>query len=335
MTVVKHVDLEVYQQNLRTINDVVKPARVMAVVKADAYGHGLIECAKAAERTGIDILGVLDVETGLKLRKAGIEAPVFAWLHSPNTNFALAVRAGIELSVASIPELEAIAAVPGTAKVHLKIDTGLSRNGCRPENWIELVTRAKALEKIGEIEFAAVWSHLAGASRADDLASIEVFETAVAGARSLGFTGYLHIASSPAAFSIPESRYDLVRIGVSAFGTSPIEGVEAKTLGLFSPMTLSAEIIQPGIISIGFLHGFFSSLEGKASVLVNGKKFRVLKVGPLASAIEPGDYEVGDLVTVFGDEPGAASAEEICELAGTVTDELFTGLKVNSTIHSV
>ncbi len=335
LTVTKHIDLGAYRDNLKHIGSQMSPAKIMAVIKADAYGHGLIEVAKAATEAGIEFLGVLDIETGLSLRKAGVETPAFAWLHSPNSDFASAILAGIELSAGSISELELIAKAPGRAQVHLKIDTGLSRNGCRPELWEQFVTRAIELQRGGEIDVVAVWSHLSGTSTADDQKAIDLFEVALKQASKLGFSGYRHIASSPAAFALETSRYDLVRIGVSAFGTSPIAGRKASELGLKTPMKLTAEVISDGVISIGFLHGYLSQLTGQAEVEIGGKLYKILKVGPLASTVESGDYEPGDSVLVFGSEiEMAPTAEELCELVGTVTDELFTGLKSNLTTYS-
>jgi alanine racemase len=335
MTVTKHVDLNVYRTNLKNIAKTMAPARVMAVIKADGYGHGLIETAKAAADAGINFLGVLDIETGLALRKAGIDTPAFAWLNSIQSDFSSAVFAGIELSAGSLPELEAIASASGRAQVHLKVDTGLSRNGCRLELWSTFVKRAMELQSKGEIDVVAVWSHLSGTSTTDDETALQVFEKAISEAKQLGFQGYRHIASSPAAFALPQSRYDLVRIGVSAFGTSPIDGQSASSLDLASPMTVTAEVLSPGVISIGFLHGYFSNLAGLSKVLIGDKLYLVEKIGPLASQIELGSYVIGDSVTVFGDDSSKApSAEELCELIGTVTDELFTGLKTNLTTYS-
>jgi alanine racemase len=275
LTVTKHIDLSIYRENLRQIVGVMSPSRVMAVIKADGYGHGLVETAKAATDAGIDFLGVLDIETGLTLRKAGIETPAFAWLHSIDSDFGAAVFAGIDLSVGSMHELEAVSKTEGRAQVHLKIDTGLSRNGCRPEQWIPLVSRAMQLQSEGEIDVVAIWSHLSGTSIEEDTLALDKFEIASEQARNLGFSGYRHVASSPAAFALPQSRYDLVRIGVSAFGTSPIEGVSASSLSLSAPMTLTAEVLSPGIVSIGFLHGFFSQLAGKTHVEIEGKTYKV------------------------------------------------------------
>lgn len=335
MTVTKLVDLGAYSRNLETIQNLVHPARVMAVVKADAYGHGLIEVSRAAAQSGAAILGVLDVETGLEIRAAGISTTAFAWVHSPSTDFGSAIAADIELSASNINELERIAMAEGCAKVHLKLDSGLSRGGTRISDWDEFVSRAVKLDQQGKIDLVAVWSHLSGTSESDDRAALAVFDQAVSKAYDLGFTGYRHVASSPAAFSVPEARYELVRIGVSAFGTSPISGVLASEFGLECPMTLTAEVIAPQVISIGFLHGYFSGLSELGRVVIGGKSYLVTQVGPLASKIEPGDYEPGDEVLVFGDQGSlGATAEELCELVGTVTDELFTGLKANSTIYS-
>ncbi len=332
MTVVKKVDLAVYRENLKHIMQTMAPARVMAVIKADAYGHGLVEVATAAVEAGIDMLGVLDIETGLALRKAGVRSPSFAWLHSPQSNFNSAVKAEIELSVSSLAELKAVASALGTAKVHLKIDTGLSRNGCRVENWSELVKAAIELQRQGEISVVAIWSHLAGASKEHDLEAIALFENAYQVALTHGFSGYRHIAASPTSFSLPESRFEMVRIGVSAFGTSPVSQIPAEEFGLQSPMAVETEVTAEGIIAVGFLHGFFSQLSNKTEVVIDGVGYRVLEVGPLASRIETGAYAIGSTVEVFGGN--AISAEILCELVNTVTDELFTGLKADSVTYA-
>lgn len=325
------VDLAAYRRNIENIKATMSPAKVMAVVKADAYGHGLLPIAKAAVEAGCELLGVLDIETGLELRKGGISTPAFAWLHSPNSDFKKAISSGIELSVSSMSELEAVSEA-GRASIHLKVDTGLRRNGCPIEKWPELVTAAMKLHIAGAIRVTAVWSHLAGASKQADLDAISAFESAVSLARSNGFDGYPHIASSPAAFTIPESRFDMVRIGVSAFGTSPVSGISAEKYNLEAPMTLETEVIAPQVISIGFLHGLLSQLAGKTDAVIRGKRHRILEIGPLASRIAAGDYEIGETVTIFGE--GASSAEELCELVGTVTDELFTGLKTDSVTYT-
>ena len=152
MTVTKLIDLAAYERNLKTIQNVMQPARVMAVVKADAYGHGLTEISKAATRAGVNMLGVLDVETGLELRAAGVTTKAFAWVHSPSTDFASAISADIELSASNIGELERIAMAPGGAKVHLKLDSGLSRGGTRISDWDALVSRAVKLDDQGKID---------------------------------------------------------------------------------------------------------------------------------------------------------------------------------------
>lgn len=335
MTVTKHVDLEIYRRNLLEIVAEMIPAKVMAVLKADAYGHGLVECARVAEEVGIELIGTLDIETALALRSAGIETPTFAWLHSPQSDFEQAVRANVELSVSSLAELERIASSSGVAKVHLKLDSGLSRNGCRPENWTELVERAISHQSNGSIKVVAIWTHLSGTSIESDREALKRFATAEAQAKALGFDGYRHAASSPAAYSFPDARFEMVRIGVSAFGTSPISGRSASDFKLDSPMALTAEVHSSGVITIGYLHGYFGSLSNKVHVVINNKKHKVLQVGPLASTIESGDYLPGDIVEVLGGHnPLVLTAEEVCNIADTVTDELFTGLKPNLTEYS-
>lgn len=335
MSITKTIHLSIYKDNLMKIQKTMAPSKVMAVVKADAYGHGIEHVAKAASDIGIELLGTLDIESALILRESGILTPCFAWLHSPTSNFSRAISENIELSASSVEELNRIADA-GVAKVHLKVDTGLSRGGATASEWPKLTAVAGELAKQGRIHWVAVWSHLAGTSEASDLDSQKLFEAACEVANAHGFQGYRHLASSPGAFALPSTRYEMVRIGVSAFGTSPLDGVKASELGLGCPMQITTKVISEQKIGIGFLHGLFSNLSDKAWVSINGEKVHVRQIGHLESELSPGNYRVGDEVIVFGDGTNnAPTAEELCEMAGTITDEIFTGIKSEVSTYSL
>jgi alanine racemase len=188
-----------------------------------------------------------------------------------------------------------------------------------------------ALQDAGSIKVLAVWSHLSVTSKTDDLKALAVFEKASQIASELGFNGIRHLASSPPAFNLPETRFDLVRIGVSAFGTSPIEGKTAEQVGLEIPMTATTTVVGGSEIGVGYLNGYPKNLAGKAIVKLTGKKFKVIAVNELTSTIETGDYLIGDEVVIFDSE---LTAEYLAEVSDTVTDEIFTALKPNSRTYS-
>ena len=145
------IDLAAVRGNIRALRELVAPAQVLAVVKAEGYGHGAELVARAALEAGADWLGAADIDEALALRAAGIEAPLLAWLHGPEIDLSAALAAEIDLGVSSLTQLEQVAE-HGRGRVHLKIDTGLSRNGCAPEDWIALVTRAADLEAAQQVQ---------------------------------------------------------------------------------------------------------------------------------------------------------------------------------------
>ena len=177
------IDLDAIEANLNTFRKRAPGAKILAVVKANAYGHGLYEVALKLETAKVDYFGVADVDEALQLREGGIETPVLAWLHDPNDRFTEAVAANIDLGVANLEQLERIAdaaRITGkVAKVHLKVDTGLSRNGSTIEEWPTLV--AATVDLIGQqlVEAVGIFSHLSSTSEADDRAQIAAFDAAV------------------------------------------------------------------------------------------------------------------------------------------------------------
>ncbi|HZW42445.1 MAG TPA: alanine racemase, partial [Agromyces sp.] len=242
------IDLGAVRANVAALAAQVAPARVMAVVKADAYGHGAIPVARAAVGAGASWLGVADIDEALALRDAGIEGPILAWLHAPDAVFAPAILADVDLGVSSLAQLHAIADAAASlsrrAAVHLKIDSGLSRNGVAPEHWSETVAAAASLERDGRLRVRGVFSHLANTSPDEDARQLAAFEAALAEASAAGLAPEVrHIASTAAAIRTPEARFDLVRIGIGNYGIAPFgDGTTAAELGLRPVMTLQARI---------------------------------------------------------------------------------------------
>ncbi|WP_345764570.1 alanine racemase [Diaminobutyricibacter sp. McL0608] len=333
------IDLAALRHNVARLAQIAAPAEVMLAVKADAYGHGLIPIARAGLDAGATALAVLEIPAGLVLRDAGITVPLLAWLHGPNTDFLAGIEADIELGISARWQLDAIerAAANRPAVVHLKVDTGLSRNGASPEDWPALVDAALALQDAGVVRVRAAWSHLADASIADDEAALAEFHKAVAVAEERGAVfEVLHLAASSAGIRMPEARFDLVRFGIAAYGISPFDDTSGTELGLVPVMRLEAPVAGIHVdgstrarIGIGFADGVPTLGTAKASVLVNGVRRRVVEVGVDSTVIDCGSdrVRVGDIAVVFGSgAEGEPTAETWADWAETIGDELVTGV---------
>ncbi|GAA1843953.1 alanine racemase [Agromyces salentinus] len=351
------IDLDAVRRNVSTIAERVHPAAVMVVVKADAYGHGAVPVAEAALRAGATWLGVADLAEAFALRDAGITAPVLAWLHDADAPFARAVERDVDLGISSLDQLESAARVAAeattTANVHLKIDTGLSRNGVPPEQWQAVVQAAAAHERAGRIRVRGVFSHLANTSAETDAAQLASFERALAAASAAGLAPEVrHLASTAAALRLPEARFDLVRIGIGTYGVTPYgDGTTAADLGLTPAMTLRGRIIavrrvEPGtgvsydhtwhaprattlaLVPLGYADGIPRQASGRGEVLLAGRRRPV--VGRIAMdqfVVDVGEdaVAVGDPVVLFGDPAsGAPSADDWAAAADTIGYEIVT-----------
>ena len=351
------VDLDAIRENVATLTSRAAPARSMVVVKANAYGHGAVPVARAALAGGADWLGVADLEEAVGLRDAGIDAPILAWLHDPDTDFARAVSRGIELGVSSIHQLrsvaDAAASVGHRAAVHLKLDTGLSRNGLAPQDWPEVMALAARLERDGAVIVRGIFSHLANTSADEDAAQLAAFTDAVSMATAAGLSPEVrHLASTAGAVRRPESRLDLVRLGIGCYGVSPFDdGTTAGALGLRAAMTLRARVaavrrVEPGtgvsyghawratrpttlaLVPLGYADGVPRQASDRAEVLLAGARRRV--VGRIAMdqfVVDAGDADVavGDEVVLFGDPAtGAPSADDWARAADTIGYEIVT-----------
>jgi alanine racemase len=326
------IDLGAFRSNVTHLAALVFPARTMLAVKANAYGHGMQPLAHAALEAGADSLAVLDVPAGLTLRDAGITAPLFAWLHGVNTDFAAAAAAQLELGISASWQIAAIrAAAPGSGvRVHLKIDTGLSRNGASVEDWPELVLVALDAAAAGDVTIAGAWSHLADASPEEDERSLARLLEAVAVAESLGCEfPLLHLAASSAGIRLPEARLGLVRFGIAAYGVSPFDDASGDDLGLTPVMTLRSTISavdgDSATVSIGFGDGVAAPGIPGAEVLVAGERRRIrsIDVDSLVIDAAGSPISIGDQVVVFGTgDDGAPTAEEWAAWADTNGDEI-------------
>lgn len=338
-------------RHLRRLTD----SEVIAVVKADGYGHGAVRSAVAALEGGASRIGVADIGEALALRRGGVMAPIVAWLHAPGASFVEAASVGVELGISSFDQLLAAAAAASVDRpvgVHLKLETGLGRNGIAPEDYRVVFAEAARLERIGKLRIIGLFSHLSNASADDDREALGVFHEGVAAAAALGIAPPLrHIAASHAAIDLPEARLGCVRLGISIYGLSPFDERSSADLGLRPAMTLHAPVaavrrVPAGhgvsygydyrterettlaLIPLGYADGVPRTASGRGPVSVGGKPFAVAgRIAMDQFVVDVGDHPVvvGDEAVLFGDPTlGVPGAEDWANAAGTIDYEIVT-----------
>lgn len=356
------VDLDAIASNVRAVTSVTG-TNLMAVVKADGFGHGAVRVARAALRAGATWLGVTSVTEALALREAGMSAPTLSWLHGPDDDFAALINAGVDVGVSTTTHLHAVAdavhllGVPAT--VQLKADTGLSRNGATGDDWPELVAWARKYEREGGIRVRGVWSHLADADLpgTPELGrQVATFEEALRIARSAGLDPDLvHLANSAAALSAPRTRFDLCRIGIALYGVDPFGATGPGEFGLHAAMTLRTSVINVkrvpagtgvsygpehvtgaattlALLPLGYADGLPRAAEGRAEVWLGGRRCPIAgRIAMDQCVVDVGDLPVtiGDPVVVFGPAEGDQSPPTVAEWArwaGTNPHEILTGI---------
>ncbi len=243
------VDLDAIRDNVRALRDHAPSSDLMAVVKADGYGHGMVPAARAALAGGATWLGVATAHEALALRAAGIDTRLLVWLLVPGAPFADLVGADVDVAVTAPWALQEVAdgarAAGRTARVHLKVDTGLSRNGIMPADLPDVVRRAAVLEASGELRVAGVFSHLACADEPGHPSiarQAAAFDDAVRVVEAAGVRPEVrHLSNSAATLTARELHHDLVRPGIAVYGLSPVPQLGAPgDFGLRPAMTLEA-----------------------------------------------------------------------------------------------
>ena len=352
------IDLDAISGNVRLLAEAAPSAQVLAVVKADAYGHGLVPCAAAARRGGASWLGTALVAEALALRAAGDTGRLLSWLLDPDDDWTAAVAADIDVSAGSPWAVDAAAAAGRAAgvpaRLHLKADTGLGRGGSSQREWPALVERALRLEAAGDVRVVGVWSHLAFADAPDNAttdAQIEAFLEAVALADAEGARPEVrHLANSAATLSRADAHFDLVRPGIAVYGLSPMpKGHPSDSLGLRPAMRLSARVAQakrlPAGHGISYLHRYLTAHETTVALVplgyADGIPRAATNVGPVLAAgrlrtvagtvamdqfvVDVGDDAIGasDEVVLFGPgDDGEPTAEDWATAVGTISYEI-------------
>jgi alanine racemase len=349
------VDLAAIRANVSRLRQGTS-AEVMAVVKADAYGHGMVPVARAALEAGATWLGVCTIEEALGLREAGITAPVLAWLLVPGLPLAEAVAADVDLSAASVGLLDEIVAaakrVGRPARTHIKVDTGLARGGATAADWPALCEAAAKAEANGDVRLVGVWSHLVDADAPDRPTTdrqLERFAEAVDVAARLGVTpSCRHIANSAATLTRPDAHLDLVRAGIAVYGLSPVPG---RDFGLRPAMTVRSRVMLtkrvPAGAGVSYGHAYHTERETTLAVVPMGYGDGVPRAASnrapvwLAGARRPiagrvcmdqfvldcGDDPVaaGDVAVLFGPgDDGEPTADDWAAAVDTINYEIVT-----------
>jgi alanine racemase len=353
------VDLDAIAHNVRLLRELAGSAQVMAVVKADGYGHGATQAGRTALAAGAAELGVATIDEALALRRDGISAPVLAWLHSPGTDYAPALEADVQVALSSPRQLrELLVAVEHTgrtATVTVKVDTGLNRNGVSVAEYPEMLTALRRAQADDAIRLRGIMSHLVHGDDPENAVNnlqAQRLSDMLAQARDQGVRYEIaHLCNSPAAMTRPDLAFDMVRTGIAIYGQTPIP--DRGDMGLRPAMTLKCPValvrsVQAGdgvsyghtwiakedttlaLLPIGYADGVFRTLSGRIDVLINGRLRR--SVGRICMDqfvvdLGPGGIDVaeGDDAILFGPgTQGERTAQDWAELLGTINYEVVT-----------
>ncbi|MDP1878976.1 MAG: alanine racemase [Actinomycetota bacterium] len=358
---VAEVDLSAIAANLDVVAERAGDAQVMAVVKADAYGHGMLPVSRAARAHGVPWLGVALPAEALALRADGDAGRVLAWLWTPgDPDVDACVAQGIDLSVSTtwaLAEVAAAARRHGTsARVHVKVDTGLSRNGAGPAEWPDVLAAVAQAGAEGAVDVVALWTHFADADTpgAGSVAAQRTrFADAVAEAAAAGLRPDLqHLSNSGGLWAHPDLRAGLVRIGIAMYGLTPAPALgTGADLGLVPAMTLRSALantkaVEPGtgvsyghtwstraattlgLVPLGYADGIPRAGSDRVEVAVAGQRHRCVgRVAMDQFVVDLGRdaAEAGTPVVLFGPGySGEPTADDWAHAMGTIGYEIVT-----------
>ena len=331
------VDYDAISANVEILSSRASRADVMAVVKADGYGHGLIPTAQAARQGGATWLGTAQAHEAILLRDAGDQGRILTWLYAPQFPLAEVISRDIDVSCSSREVLEAIAAGAGEsgkkARVHLCVDTGLGREGVTPQQLPALAEALKKAQNQGHIEVVGIWSHFAWADQPGHStidAQAATFRAACESVDSIGLeAGIRHLANSAATLTRPDDHFDMVRPGLAVYGVSPVKDPDGKNFGLTPAMSVSSRLAlvkrlpaghgvsyghdyvaandtTVGLLPVGYADGIFRQVSGRATVSVAGMRHPIVgRICMDQCVIDLGpetDVRAGDEVVLMGTE---------------------------------
>jgi alanine racemase len=345
------VDLGAIEHNVALLKEKAG-VNLLAVVKADAYGHGLERVAKTALKAGASMLGVALLEEAITLRKSGITEPILAWLVQPGSDFKSAIENDIDLAAGSIKALHEIQAASAEkkARVHLELDTGMTRGGFLSE-WDQLTAA-----DVAGIEIVGVFSHFARADEPGEVQNaeqLERFNQMVAKLESFGFTNLIrHLSNSAATLTNSAAAFEMVRTGIAMYGLTPdVSMGSSKDFGLRPAMQLRASLYlvkdvpsdtpvgygasektnratKLGVVTLGYADGIPRIARG-AGVWINGQRAPIIgrvsmdqfvvDLGPESKA------KSGDWVVIFGNgSHGEYTADDWGAASGSINYEIVT-----------
>ena len=354
------VNLSAIADNLKLIKSKTD-AQVLAVVKADAYGHGLIQVGKAAADAGADWLGTALLEEGIALRKSGIKIPIISWLTPLGEDFKTAINLDVDLSISSIELLSEVVTAGKSVKkiprIHIEVDTGMSRGGVG-DDWHVFLDQLVKASKSNEINVIGIWSHFARADEPDERMNKEQMDTFEDRINSLATNGispqFIHIANSAASLTNKGAHKNIIRWGIGLYGLSPdVNNLgDSKSLNLKPVMKLTAKLhlvksvksgvsvgyggtattksdTKLGVVTLGYADGIPRNANNLTGVFVAGNRAPLIgRVSMDQFVVDLGIHssaKTGDDVIVFGDgSSGEYTADEWAKASGTINYEIVT-----------
>jgi len=350
------IDLRAIRSNIIAIKHLISPqTRLMAVVKANAYGHGMVEVARACLQEGVSYLGVATPNEAVALREAGINVQILVLGYIPEECAELMVENRIEATVFNLDTAQALSQVAsssgGEARLHLKIDTGMGRLGFKPDSSsLELI---REISRLPGIVLQGIFSHLATADHADKSFAkqqVEVFKRFVSKLEEFGVSIPLkHLANSAAIMDMPEAHFDMVRSGITIYGLYPSSQVDKAKLDLTPAMRLKSRIsyvktisagqsvsygrtyiseqeIRVATVSIGYADGYSRLLSNRGWATIGGRKVPLIGTVCMdqcmfdVSGVE--NVQVGDEIILFGRPEDGVTADDLADTIGTNNYEI-------------
>ena len=346
-----YVDLDAVAANTRLFAQKAGGA-LMAVVKADGFGHGAVDVAGTALANGASRLGVTSIEEAIALRRAGLRAPMLSWLNGPDADFGAAIAGEVDLAVPSREHLEAVVRAGLGARIHLHLDTGMARDGAAPEDWAGLCLAARRAEQAGRVKVVGMMGHLSCAdepSHPDNAAGRARFVWGLELARRSGLRPPLrHLAATSATLTDPLSHHTMSRVGAGLVGIDP-----SHTTALRPAMTLTAPVVgvrlvragtpvgyggtwtaprrtHLALLPLGYADGLPRASTGRAEVQLRGRRCPVVgRISMDQVVVDVGDREpeLGETAVVFGPgDEGEPTVTEWAEWADTIEHEIVTGI---------
>ena len=345
------IDVAAVTANVRTIRARTR-GELMAVVKADGFGHGMARVARAALAGGASRFGVTSLDEALALRAAGITAPVLSWLNPVDADFAPARAADIQVAVPSLAHLRAVTRQAPGLRVHLHLDTGMARDGAPPDEWPALCRAARLVERSGSVRVAGVMGHLACAAEPEHPGNVAGRARFAWGLRVAHDAGLRpvdrHLAATAATLSDPRTHHTMSRVGAGLVGIDESHTVRLRpALTLTAPLVVVREVgpgtpvgyghtwtparpTRLGLIPVGYADGLPRTASNRASVQVAGVRRPVVgRISMDMTIIDLGRCPagVGDTVTVFGPgDHGEPTVADWASWSDTVEHEIVTGL---------